>query len=265
MPPKEPSTKVLVEGWKPPNQIADRRVKFDFWEESKNRRYPSVIYKPLLAPDSPEAVVVHPSEEERRRITPGKIFDFYFEDFITTVILKAAQAKYEAEMKKVTKPPTLEDIRRVILAVLIMIVSPQRWTKMYWAKSPMYQTPLMRKVISRDRFWALFPLVFSWDILEGEQYFNRKFKEVYSPSSYMVLDELMCKYKGRTKNKVYMPRKKIRTGIKIFSINDSTPEATYLWDFATYLKEDTRKYPRYLKPPGSQENRGSPASTVPRP
>ena len=87
-------------------------------------------------------------------------------------------------MKKVTKPPTLEDIRRVILAVLIMIVSPQRWTKMYWAKSPMHQTPMMPKVISRDRFWALFPLVFSWDILEGEEYFNRKFKEVYSPSSY---------------------------------------------------------------------------------
>ena len=53
----------------------------------------------------------------------------------------------------------------------------------------------------------------------------------------------MCGYKGRTKNKVYMPRKRIRTGIKIFSINDSTPEATYLWDFATYLKEDTRKWP----------------------
>ena len=96
MPPKEPSTKVLVEGWKPPNQIADRRVKFDFWEESKNRRYPSVIYKPLLAPDSPEAVVVHPSEEERHSIAPCQIFDFYFEDFITTLILKSAQAKYEA-------------------------------------------------------------------------------------------------------------------------------------------------------------------------
>ena len=91
MPPKE----ILVKGWKPANQIADRRVKFDFWEERKNRRYPSVIYKPLLAPDSPEAVV-RPSEEERRSITPGEIFDFYFEDFITGLILKAAQAKYEA-------------------------------------------------------------------------------------------------------------------------------------------------------------------------
>jgi len=117
MPPKE----ILVEGWKPANQIADRRVKFDFWEEKKNRRYPSVIYKSLLAPDSAEAVV-RPSEEERRSITPGRIFDFYFEDFITRVILKAARAKYEAEksqLKKVTSPPTLEDIRRVILAVLI--------------------------------------------------------------------------------------------------------------------------------------------------
>ena len=109
MPPKEPSKKVLVEGWKPPNQSADRRVKFNFWEEKKNRRYPSVLYKPLLAPDSSETVV-HPSEEERRSITPGKIFDFYFEDCITTVILKAAQAKYEvekSELKKVTRHPTL--------------------------------------------------------------------------------------------------------------------------------------------------------------
>ena len=124
-----------------------------------------------------------------------------------------------------------------------MIASPQRWTKLYWAKSPLHQTPLMHEVISRDRFWALFPLVFSWDLLEGEEYFNKKFKEAYSPSSYMALDELMCGYKGRTKNKVYMPRKRIRTGIKIFSINDSTPEATYLWDFTTYLKEDTRRWP----------------------
>ena len=77
---------------------------------------------------------MRPSKEERRSITPGKIFDFYFEDFITGVILKAAQAKYEAEkseLKNVTRPPTLEDIRRVILAVLIMIASPQRWTKLY--------------------------------------------------------------------------------------------------------------------------------------
>ncbi len=235
MPPKQ-----IIEGWKPENMIVDRKVKYNFWEERKNVRYPSVKYAPLLG-------IERPSKEQKGGIRPMDIFNYYFEDFIQGIVLKSAQERYEAQKERmiqhrIKSAPTLGDIRRVIIAVLIIILNNQRWTKHYWSTSSSLRgIPLMNSIISRDKFWALYPIVFSWEVLEGEVYFNRKFKEVYSPSSYISIDELMCKFKGRTNKKVYMPRKRIKTGIKIWSINDSTPEATYLWDFATYLKDESRK------------------------
>ena len=179
-----------------------------------------------------------PVKRTKTVITPKHIFNYHFEDFLQGVVLKASQGRYEAEKDqlrhRIKTAPTLMEIRQVVLAVLIIILNKQRWTKHYWCTSSSLRgIPLMNSVISRDKFWALYPLVFSWEVIEGEVYFNRKFKEVYSPSSYISIDELMCKFKGRTKMKVYMPRKRIKTGIKIWSLNDSTPEATYLWDFVT--------------------------------
>ena len=128
MPPKQ-----IIEGWKPENMIVDRKVKYNFWEERKNVRYPSVKYAPLLG-------IERPSTEQKGGISPMDIFNYYFEDFIQGIVLKSAQERYEAQKERmiqhrIKSAPTLGDIRRVIIAVLIIILNNQRWTKHYWSTS----------------------------------------------------------------------------------------------------------------------------------
>ena len=67
-------------------------------------------------------------------------------------------------------------------------------------------------------------------------YLNAKFKQLYTPSQALSIDEGMCKYQGRYSFKTYMPAKPIKVGMKFYIMADSKTS------FVTKIKLYTGKY-----------------------
>jgi hypothetical protein len=143
--------------------------------------------------------------------------------------------------------PSFVDVMKLFVVVLGMSIRRERWTKHYWSRPQTTHelhgaNPFIQRIMPRDRFWDLFPAVFNWDIKKAEVTLNAKFKQPYAPSSHCTIDELIVPFKGRAQHwKVYIPNKRIKTGIKVFSINDAQIGSYYLYDHVTYLKEETRQ------------------------
>ncbi len=53
-------------------------------------------------------------------------------------------------------------------------------------------------------------------------YLHSRFKLVYNPGQNLAVDEAMIKFQGRTSLKQYMPKKPIRTGIKVWVLGESS-------------------------------------------
>jgi hypothetical protein len=230
-----------VPGWSAVNNINDTRVKFNIWSDATNRRHPKVNYTSLIGIDNP-------SQAQIRTISPTDVFEYYMTEFTCRVVSPTAihacntvAARANGE-PRCLKNPGFHLCMRVYVAMLIMSLNHERWTKDYWRQSDLMGVPLMRKVIGRDRFWTYYPMVLSWDIEKFEVYMNARFQQVWIPSSFIACDELMSGFKGRSKNNVFLPRKKsAQNGLKLFSLNDSTPGFSYLYDVTSYRKKDTRK------------------------
>ena len=115
----------------------------------------------------------------------------------------------------------------------------------YWSKSPYLGLPVLRKHMSRKRFWELWcnlHVVNNSEVSPGDGV-GRKIKPVlsvlgdtfianYSPSQELCVDESMVKYKGRVTGKVYMPKKPIKLGFKIWCCSCSC--CGYLCTFRMY-------------------------------
>ena len=203
---------------------------FFIWDDSKTRKA-QVLYGPLGIDEG----------DPDNKITPRFLFEFFMTDFIRVLVIDGMKAFCEDNDCIV---PTFVDVMKLLVVVLSMSVRRVRWTKHYWSRTThelLGACPFIKRVMPRDHFWELFPIVFNWDIKKAEVDLNKKFKEPYAPSSHCTIDELMVPFKGRAQHwKVYIPNKRIKMGIKIFSVNDAQIGSYYLYDFVTYLKEETR-------------------------
>lgn len=65
---------------------------------------------------------------------------------------------------------------------------------------------------NHDRLWKIRKI---FDIL------NNKFGELYYPTEYIAVDEVIVLFKGRVIFREYIPKKHKRFGIKIYKLNDS--------------------------------------------
>ncbi|XP_012244020.1 uncharacterized protein LOC100749365 [Bombus impatiens] len=66
---------------------------------------------------------------------------------------------------------------------------------------------------SKDRLRKIRPVINFW---------NQKFKEIYTPNEYVSIDESLMKYKGRSAYKQFNLSKKARFGIKIYKLCEAT-------------------------------------------
>jgi len=114
-----------------------------------------------------------------------------------------------------------------------------------WSKNRLLGVQAIQKCMTRARYWAIrsnLHVVDDSQIPPGGG-ITRKFKPVidvlsnsfftnYSPGQELAVDEAMVKFKGRARGKVFMPRKPIKSGFKIWCCCCSC--CGYLCSFQVY-------------------------------
>ena len=125
-------------------------------------------------------------------------------------------------------------------------------TDYYWSKSPLYYTPLVRTIFSRQRFRELSQAWHFRDIseekLEEDEFnklwkvqlvldsLNQSFQRHFKPGQSLVIDESLIPWRGRLAIKQYIPSKAHKFGIKLFKLCD--PQG-YVLKFVVYAGKGT--------------------------
>jgi hypothetical protein len=117
----------------------------------------------------------------------------------------------------------------------------------FWSTDDLIDTPFFRKVMSRDRFFAILKMLhFSNAEQSGDElnkirfvvdFLRRKFKNVFQPFKDLCIDESLMLWKGRLSFKQYIPSKRHRFGIKLFILCDV--ETKFIVDFIVYTGSET--------------------------
>ena len=119
-----------------------------------------------------------------------------------------------------------------------------------WSKDGLLGIPEVQKHMTRTRFWQIWSNLHVVDDnkVSPSDGLTRKFQPVldvlsdtflshYSPSQELCVDEAMVKYKGRARGRVYMPKKPIKRGFKIWCCCCSC--CGYLCTFRVYKGKPT--------------------------
>ena len=118
----------------------------------------------------------------------------------------------------------------------------------YWSTNPLLKTPFFNNVMPRNRFQLIFEFFHFNDnnnynpqdpnrdrlfkIHPVLDYLMDKFKSVYTPDKHIAIDEELLLWKERLGFKQYIPNKRARFGIKMFSVCEVSG---YLWNSFVYV------------------------------
>ena len=150
------------------------------------------------------------------------------------------------------KDVTNDEMRQFIaLQVLTGIVKKPEISQ-YWSTDPFLRSPIFYEVMPRNRFQSITKFLHfnhnskhdihapTWDRLYKArplaEYLVGKFKAMYTPDKNLSLDEELLLWKGRLGFKQYIPNKRSRFGIKMFSLCEVS---WYLWNSFVYLGKET--------------------------
>lgn len=123
--------------------------------------------------------------------------------------------------------------------------------KKYWSTNPLIRTTFLKTVMPRNRFQSILEFLHFNDntlynlndpdrdrlykIRPVAKYLVSKFKTVYTPEQHVAIDKELVLWKDRVGVKQYIPSKRARFGIKIFSLCESSG---YLWNSFVCIGKD---------------------------
>lgn len=138
--------------------------------------------------------------------------------------------------------------------VLLMGIIRKPTVASYWTRDVLYDTPLFRAVLSRNRFQTL-QKFFHFNDSSNEPDRNdptrdrlykvrpvidhmfEQFQTVYQPEKDIAVDESLLMWKGRLLFRQYIPMKRARFGIKLFCLCETSG---YIFRFRVYTGKDDR-------------------------
>ena len=150
------------------------------------------------------------------------------------------------------RPVNRNDIRLYIAFALYRGIVWKPTYAMYFSTDPLFDTPILRKVMSYDRFCMVDKFIHFVDnttlpehctkkakIEPIYDYLVNKFKTLYLPKRDISIDESLLLWKGRLSWKQYIANKRSRFGIKSFALCES--ETGYIWNCFLYTGDDIGK------------------------
>lgn len=194
-------------------------------------------------------------------------FKLIFTDDIINLICKETnryaeqvlELKPESSGKRKHSPEWIEtnptEMEKFFGLILLMGHIEKDSIRDYWTTDKFLETPIFRKIMSRDRFLSILKyLHFSnnhekprrdsenydrlWKIRQLFEVVNATFKEIYNPTEAIAIDEVIIKFKGRFAFRQYIPKKRKQWGIKLYKLADKTG---YTYDMKVYLGNDKSK------------------------
>ena len=144
----------------------------------------------------------------------------------------------------------------------------------YWSTNAIIKSPYFNEVMSRNRFQAILEFLHfndnsQYDVNDPhrDKLFKirpvvedlvQKFKTVYTPERNVAIDEELLLWKGRLGFKQYIPNKRSRFGIKMFSLCEVSG---YLWNSFVYLGKEANTSPEEA---ALQKELGKSGAVVPK-
>ena len=124
---------------------------------------------------------------------------------------------------------------------------------MYWSTNPLLQIFVFRSAMSRDRYLNILKFL---QFANNENYdpsdpnrdrlfkirsvvelLVQRFQSVYLPGENISIDEELIKCKGKLSFKQYIPQKRARFGVKLFTLCKDTG---YCWNSFVYIGRNTQ-------------------------
>lgn len=145
-----------------------------------------------------------------------------------------------------------QDLLKLIAVRMLMGVTRLPEMKQYWSRDPLLQYPIITRIMKQDRYFEILKyLHFSdntqpngdklqkmgkiWDLC------MQNFQNTLRAHKNISIDESLMLYKGRLSFKQYIPSKRSRFGVKIFSIVDET--TGFVLFSMIYIGKDDRLLP----------------------
>lgn len=103
----------------------------------------------------------------------------------------------------------------------------------YWKKDSLFNLPLFRQVMPRDRYMNIMRCLYSRNPNHPEtssldkvkyivDHFNNTMQQIYYPEKELSLDEAMVLWRGRLYFRQYIKGKRHKYGVKLYSLTEST-------------------------------------------
>jgi len=141
------------------------------------------------------------------------------------------------------KSITNEEFLNFLALTLLMGMNGKRSIPDYWSTNPLYYNSTFSLTMSRDRYQLILKFLHFSDNEQIDkedrlykvrpicEYLVHRFQAIYTPEKEISIDEQLMLHKGHLNFKQYVPNKRAKFGIKIFSPCDNSG---YLWNSEVY-------------------------------
>ena len=169
---------------------------------------------------------------------------------------------------------TIDEMKQFIALYLLTGIVKKPEISQYWSTNPINKSPYFNEVMPRNRFQRILEFLHFNDNSQYEvndskrdklfkirpvvNYLVEKFKAVYTPEKTVSIDEELLLWKGRLGFKQYIPNKRSRFGIKMFSLCETSG---YLWNSFVYLGKEANVSPEEA---ALQKELGKSGAVVPK-
>lgn len=146
---------------------------------------------------------------------------------------------------------TRNEMKKFLALALLMGIVRKPEVSDYWSTNPLLKGSIFNNVMPRNRFQSILQFLHfadnsNYDATDPNhdrlykvrpviEYLVSKFKSNYIPEQHISIDEELLLWKGRLVFKQYIPLKRARFGIKMFSLCETTG---YLWKSYVYLGKE---------------------------
>jgi len=146
---------------------------------------------------------------------------------------------------------TRNEMKKFLALSFLMGVVRKPEVSDYWSTNPLLKGSIFNSVMPRNRFQSILQFLHFADNSQYNandpnrdrlykyrpvvQYLVSKFNSIYIPEEHISIDEELLLWKGKLLFKQYIPLKRARFGIKMFSLCETTG---YLWNSYVYLGKE---------------------------
>jgi len=141
------------------------------------------------------------------------------------------------------KAVTTEELWNFLALTLLMGIDRKPGIPDYWSNSPLFYNSTFPNTMSRNRYQIIHKFLHFADNAKIDnqdrlykirpifEYLVDRFQQCYIPEKEISIDEQLMLHKGNLNFKQYIPNKRAKFGIKIFSLCDNSG---YLWNSEVY-------------------------------